>query len=400
MSASALDHLRTIRNLKAVWEDFWRRTGGKSSAGIDGITPAAFRDQIESRLHLLKVDLDRGYRFGSLRGVAIPKKDPSKLRLICVPTVADRIVQRALLGVIEQRSAKLGIYNSVSFGFVRRIANEKGGTHGARQAAVKYRQQWPWVFKADISRFFDNIRREDLATDLCRTLRLKSLSPLIRGAISCEVLANDGRVRSAIAQNGITVGRGLRQGMPLSPILSNFVLREFDKIIGARYPMVRYADDLIIFADSEATRDKAARMVEDELRKLGLATSADKTFWVAPGEAVEFLGMELGPKPSGLSYQLVISNAQMDEIRSTFSRYHSSDHADSDGLNASKLFRRLEQMRVGYYSAYWGADNLKEFEGRLDTWMSECCRKVYVSIFGQQAVDRLTRPQRRFLMLA
>ncbi len=162
MSASALDNLRTLKNLTTVWEGFWERTGGKSSAGIDGITPAVFRDQLHSRLQLMKSDLERGYVFSQLRGVAIPKKDPSKLRLICVPTVADRLVQRAVLGLIEPRSAKLGIFNAVSYGFVRRVGAEKGGVHGARQLAIKYRQKWPWVFKADITKFFDNIRRPDL----------------------------------------------------------------------------------------------------------------------------------------------------------------------------------------------------------------------------------------------
>ncbi len=164
--------------------------------------------------------------------------------------------------------------------------------------------------------------------------------------------------------------------------------------------MVRYADDLVIFTESETDRNDASRLVEDELGKLGLETSTEKTFRHAPDEAVEFLGMELGPKPNGAGYQLVISEGQMVEIRSIFRRYHSSEVADKDGLNAAKLFRRLEQMRMGYYSAYWGADNLDDFAGRLDAWMKECSRKVYVSIFGQEAVNRLTLPQRRFLMLA
>ena len=359
-----------------------------------------FRDQLKARLHSLKLELENGYTFDALRGVPIPKKDPSKLRLICVPTVKDRLVQRALLGVIESRSAKLGILNAVSYGFIRRIEGCKGGTHGARQAAVKYRQRWPWVLKADISKFFDNIRRQDLTDDLCRTLRLKSLSPLIKGAISCEIQPDDGRVKAAIAQNGIKVGHGLRQGMPLSPILSNFVLRDFDRAVGADYPMVRYADDLMIFAGTAAERDAGACLVESELAKLGLEMSAGKTFFHGPDEAVEFLGMELRRKPSAAGYQLMISDAQMREIRSLFRRYHSSDHADKDGLNATKLFRRLEQMRLGYYSAYWGAENLEDFEASLDIWMKECSRRVYASIFGGEAMARLTLPQRRFLMLA
>ncbi len=400
MGISALDELRTIKNLTFVWSSFWKRTGGKSGAGIDGVDPAKFREQLTSRLASLKAELDEGYAFRALRGVAIPKSDPTKLRLICVPTVADRLVQRALLNIIEPRSSQLGIANDVSFGFLKRPGPEKGGVQGARQAAVRLRQSNRWVFKADISKFFDDISRKNLAEDFCRALRLRSLLPLIKGAISCEVQADDDRVRSALRQNNIVVGHGLRQGMPISPLLSNFVLRNFDKVIASSFSMVRYADDLVVFADTEASRDRAAEMVEHELEKLSLRLSSTKTFRHSPDEAVEFLGMALQRRLNGPGYHLVITEGQMREVMLLFRRYHSSEHCDKDGLNAAKLFKKLEQMRIGYHSAYWGADNIADFEGRLDRWSAECARKVYGSIFGHSAMQSLTKPQRRFLMLA
>ena len=74
-----------MSNLQRVWEEFQRRTGGKSAPGIDGITPAVFRDQSHWRLRDIRDELGDGYRFSALRGLAMPKKDASKLRLICVP---------------------------------------------------------------------------------------------------------------------------------------------------------------------------------------------------------------------------------------------------------------------------------------------------------------------------
>ncbi len=187
--------------------------------------------------------------------------------------------------------------------------------------------------------------------------------------------------------------------MPLSPILSNFVLRTFDKVIAAKHQMIRYADDFVVFAATEATCREAEQLVMAELAKLDLHLSKEKSYICAPNEAVEFLGMGLGPSGGG-KYQLVVSSEQMRVIRSTFTKYHDLFLLNTEGLDAPKLFRRLEQMRSGYLSAYDCADNFGDLKRRLDQWIQGCARKVYGIIFGREAVARLTTPQKKFLMLS
>ncbi|MFT8783820.1 reverse transcriptase domain-containing protein [Acetobacter syzygii] len=398
MGSSALVELGKISNLEKVWDDFWRRTRGKTTPGIDDVSPILFREQKRSRLQSIHHDLRDGYQFSALRGVAVPKTDPSKLRLICVPTVADRIVQRALLKVLEKQSRKLGILNEVSYGFVRDTNGSERGVHGAHKAASKLRDENPWVFKADISKFFDTIDRKDLSTRFCRAFHQKSLAPLFLGAINCEVLARGDRTKIAISQNNITPGVGLRQGMPLSPVLSNFVLRDFDKNISSKYPMVRYADDLIVFTKTEALCIESKVLVERELEKLDLKLSAEKSYVRGPEEPVEFLGMQLTVNKSG-KYELIISEDQMKEIRGNIRKYHDLSFLKSREINAQKLFKRLELMRSGYLSAYAYAANRDKFEHRLAQWIQRCSYKVYTSIFGQEAVDNLTDEQKTFLML-
>lgn len=396
---SALESLRQISNLQRVWEEFLHRTGGRSAPGIDGITPAVFRDQSRWRLRKIGDELRDGYCFSALRGLAMPKKDVSKLRLICVPTVADRIVQRALLTVIEGQSAKLGILNTVSYGFVRDVGGLKRGVQGAHKLAVKLRREAPWAFKADISRFFDTIQREELARNFCRAFRQKSLSGLVRGVIGCEVDADGPRVAAAISQNKIVCGVGLRQGMPLSPILSNFLLRNFDSVLAKAHNMVRYADDLVVFTKTEAECLEAAQLVEEELGKLHLTLSTTKSGICRPDEAVEFLGMELRRKGSS-GYELAVSEAQFGQIRSRFAAYHDFDLIHAQDLDASALFRRLDQMRLGYLSAYEAADNYADVDRRTAQWTQECARKVYGTIFGATAISKLSAKQLKFLMLA
>jgi len=67
-----------------------------------------------------------GYTFSALRGYLVPKKDPTKFRMICVPTIKMRVVQRALLRVIESKAVRLRIANDVSFGFVKTRRHERG----------------------------------------------------------------------------------------------------------------------------------------------------------------------------------------------------------------------------------------------------------------------------------
>ncbi|MBV8739874.1 MAG: group II intron reverse transcriptase domain-containing protein [Alphaproteobacteria bacterium] len=262
------------------------------------------------------------------------------------------------------------------------------------------RQQQPWAFKADIEAFFDSISRNELIHDFEKAFCLRSLMPLVKGAINCEVENTDPVVRRVLEENGIKLGRGLRQGMPLSPILSNFVLREFDKAFeNYGYGLVRYADDLIVLTGSRKECEKIKDITITELAKLKLQINPPKTVICPPEEPVEFLGMELGLKPGTSKYCLRVSDSQMQEIRTSFTRYHDWNFACNQDLDIAKLFRRLSNMRDGYKVAYGVADNFEALSQRLDQWVENCAMTIYKSLLGSRAVEKLTPRQREFLML-
>jgi RNA-directed DNA polymerase len=399
MAVTALNRLISVANLWDVWKEYRPRAKG-SAPGIDGVSPKQFDDNVKQQIALIRTEVADGYTFSALRGVSVPKKDPTKFRMICVPTIKDRVVQRALLRVIESKAAVLGIANDVSFGFVKDTPGTKRGTIAARDAAIRHRQAKPWAFKADISSFFDRIRRQELITNFRKSFRLRSLSPLVEAAIACEVDASDPRIRRILDDNGIKRGEGLRQGMPLSPILSNFLLRDFDRAFAAaRYDLVRYADDLIILASSRGECADVEALARAELSKLGLRLSEEKTETRAPDQPVEFLGMELGPKAGTSAYCLTIAAAQLTKIREQFTNFHDVDFAMKEGLDLPKLLRRLENMKSGYRTAYRVADNFKTLDERLDQWADNCISKIYSSMFDAKAIARLTPNQRRFLLL-
>ena len=399
MASTALNRLRTTKNLREVWTEYWRKAK-KSAPGVDGIAPKDFGDNSASSIPNLQYKLRHGYRYSCLRGVPVPKKDPSEFRLICIPTMDDRIVQRAILRVIESRAIALRISNDVSFGFIKDTPEKRRGVAVAREMAIKLRQSKPWVYKADITAFFDRISRDDLTERFGKAFALKSLLPLVEGAINCEVDRSDHVIRRILQDNDIKTGRGLRQGMPLSPILSNFVLRDFDATIARRgYSLVRYADDLIVLTSSRDECNFVNDLIISELSKLKLTLSPKKTSICPPDEPVEFLGMELGFRPGNTNYSLSVSDRQIAKIREQFTCYHDLDYVTKQRLDLPKLLRRLDNMRSGYRVAYGLADNRDILYDQMDDWVKACVGKVYSSIFTAKVIGSLTPQQKAFLML-
>lgn len=399
MSSTALNRLSSYKNLSRIWKEHWPQVK-PSAPGIDGLTPRQFDDNQSVHLSAIRKKLVDGYTCSKLRAVPVPKKDPDKFRVICIPTLYDRVVQRAVLECVQAKAGKLGIENDVSFGFIKDPDGNKRGVFAARAAAIRHREQRNWVFKADIDSFFDQISREELIDRFNRSFSLKSLLSIVREVINCEIDTSDPRTRRILADNGIRAGRGLRQGMPLSPLLSNFVLRDFDgAFIKHKHDLVRYADDLVAFASSRSECEDIQALTIAELEKLGLRISPSKTSICNPDEAVEFLGMELGRKQDTDKYGLTISSKQIAKIKEQFTNFHDINFVISKNLNISKLLRRLENMKLGYRIAYNAADNRKDFYDLLDIWTQNCLLKIYSSIFGSQAIARLTKNQRLFLML-
>lgn len=395
MSENALSRLATLSNLECIWKSVAQKAGAKTTPGVDGITVPLFNAQKNNYLKDIRANLLHGYTFSKLRGVAVPKTDVTKYRLICVPTLADRIVQRALLVEMEKKGKQLGVLNDVSHGF---IAGGARTVSSAQKSVCRIRSEKPWILKADISKFFDRIDRDSLFDTFSKKFRFSTLHPLIKGAIQSEVEVKGERVELAIRQNGIIKGKGLRQGMPISPFMSNFALSGFDKIISSKYSIVRYADDLIVLGKNEDECKRAKEDIECELYKIGQTLNEDKTYIRAPNESVEFLGLELRLCEDGL-YRLLVSKDQLKAIKHNFREYHDVHIIVSKGLNSYTLFKKIKQMQSGYLSAYACASNFKRLEESLEQCTKNCAEKVYGSIFGKDKIKELTTEHRKFLML-
>lgn len=278
--------------LSKAWRDSRDSTAKAGRPGIDKESARQFGANLDINLNYIARQLRDGiYGFSRLRVVFLPKPNYDAKRVICIPTVRDRLVQRAIGEHLTSKS-RFPIYNASSFGFIKGL-----GPHDAIERALKLREKYQWRLKTDIQSFFDKIARPRLKTQITKALKGNSLEALVLKVVDCEAKITS-QNREKLKRQGLTVGLGLRQGMPLSPLLANLALADFDKEIKRqKIEMVRYADDLVLFF-----RNKEDALDGRKYLKLLLATfelsipeiaTDSKTKIISRSDPLDFLGREI-----------------------------------------------------------------------------------------------------------
>jgi retron-type reverse transcriptase len=350
------------------------RPASRNTRGADKVSINDFAFGYKAGLRFLAGELARGeFRFTALRPHLIPKAN-GKDRLICVPTVRDRIVQRALLDYLTKRYLPR-ISNAISYGFVKRRTVRE-----AAERACEHRKALPWVFKTDITSFFDRIDRAALMAATERIVRQRSLHPLLASAAECEIEAPSGSAEKRITRLGIKRGLGVRQGMPLSPFFANIMLDGFDRaVIAAGYAAVRYADDLIFFAGDEDACYGIHAFCRAELGKLGLEIPDigpdSKSMIYAPGAPAEFLGVGLCAE--GEHYVLKLMPGQISKIRLELMHLSSIPELLARKVTLAGLAAQIENRAGGYMHAYEACTNLSELDHELFDLSQKILRKIY-----------------------
>lgn len=391
--------LASVERLREAWRASKDASQRGRSAGVDGVTPYRFRSRLDENIRKVRGRLLRpGFKFNPLRPVFIPKAG-GRIRIICVPTVEDRLIQRLLLRYLNDGD-KLTVATPVSYGFRAGL-----GIQTAIKKARNLRRSHPWVLKSDITSFFDKIRREELKAEVAARLRKSSAVPLIAAAIETEIECSDDEERLTIERAGIETGLGLRQGMPLSPLLSNLVLRNFDLVLYERgIHLVRYADDFVVLADTENQCLDALSLVRELLAKKGhtvpeLKTSGNsKTVIYPPDTAVELLGFEL--RPGHRSYEIAVPKVAFEEIRHRLKPFHEFDTVCRRWRRLSRAVSVLNSTVDGFINVYRPARNFADFQSHAMQCRQNAVGGLLSGIFGAEIVKSLDRTRRDFLDIA
>lgn len=333
----------------------WKKVRSNHGApGPDGITIDEFPDDFREHWPEIRQELlDGTYVPSPARRKSIPKPDGSQ-RHLGIPNVMDRLIQQAVLQILTPIFDP--DFSESSFGFRPKRSAQDAAKQVQRYIRLGYRQ----CIDMDLSKFFDRVQHDILMVRVARKVHDRRLLKLIGRYLRAGVMV-DTELQPSI--------EGTMQGGPLSPILANILLDDFDKELESRgLHFVRYADDFLVFTKTSQAAERVARSIEHYLtRKLRLVINHQKSR-ICKTDGVEFLGFAFDGY--GGNFRVSPKNQQKfkDRVREITRR--------NRGVSMS---HRLEELRryiqgwVGYFSLV----PMKTYFEILDKWVRRRIRSCY-----------------------
>jgi len=323
------------------------------SAGVDHMPVTRLAELMSiDRATLVESVRSGKYLPQPILGVEIPKGN-GKTRLLGIPTVTDRLLQQAVVQIIMARF-EFGFSES-SFGF--------RPYRSLHQAVLKAENHindgYQWIVDIDLKNFFDELDHCLLLELLYRRIKCSETMRLIRKWL-----------RAPICINGKLVKRrkGVPQGSPLSPLLSNILLNELDKELERlNLRFVRYADDFSIYTKTETEARKVGNKIFVFLRdKLKLAINREKSGIRRP---VNFTILGFGFVPSFVkgekgSYQLVVSKKSWSKLKEKLKTITRK----TTPMSFDERIRKLNEVQQGWVNNFRMANILAKLKD-VDGWI-------------------------------
>lgn len=337
---------------------------------------------------------DRKYSPQALHPILIPKPDGTS-RLICIPSIQDRLVQQLILEYIKKEYPdKYKIATDYDFSSKK----EEGGAIRARSVALDFRNQYSHVLKTDISAFFDNLDRKIIKKNVDNQIDIKDIDFLLEKIINIDI--------KLPSPNSIELrefeflkskkGKGIRQGMPMSSFLASLYLYDFDKFMNTqniRY--VRYADDLIVFCSSYKNAKQNLSLIKDELIKIHLTVPdlEDQTkTQIVKNKSIDFLGLEF--RYTGTRFKSFIPNSTFEKVNLKLLNYDSLNKNIKRKKNFPEVIQDINYITNGYKAAFSDACNISE----LDKEITETKTQVFSKLMSSIGIDikNLSSRQKKF----
>lgn len=338
-------------NLK---EALKRVKANKGSPGIDGMTVKELPEYLKENWPTIRENLLSGtYKPQPVKRVEIPKPDGG-MRKLGIPTVLDRFIQQAVMQVLQGRWDVT--FSEHSYGF-----RPKRSAHQAVAKAQEYIAEGNrWVVDIDLEKFFDRVNHDKLMGTIAKRITDKRVLKLIRAFLNAGVM-----------ENGLVspTDEGTPQGGPLSPLLSNIVLDEFDRELEKRgHRFVRYADDCNIYVRSERAGKRVMESISNFItKKLKLKVNVEKSAVARPVER-KFLGfsftLNLQPKRRVAPKALKRFKERIRELTRR-----------TRGVSLEEMVRQLSVYLRGW-RGYFGFSQTPSVLKKLDKWTRRRLRSV------------------------
>lgn len=348
---SLIEQIVDTRNIERAWR---KVRANRGAPGPDGITlddfPAIFRSQWPAVRQQL---LDGIYQPSPARRKSIPKPDGSE-RHLGIPNVQDRLIQQAVLQVLTPIFDPS--FSDSSFGF-----RPKRSAHGAvKQVQAHIRSGYRQAVDMDLSKFFDRVQHDVLLVRMARKVTDKRVLGLIGRYLRAGVMV-DSQLQPSI--------EGTMQGGPLSPLLANILLDDFDKELEKRgLRFVRYADDFLVFTKTVKAAHRVYRSVERYLtRKLKLVINHQKSS-TRPTDGIEFLGYRF----EGFGGHFRVGPKNIEKFKSRVKEITCRKR----GVSMETRFQELRSYLRGW-AGYFALVPIKSFFRELDKWIRRRIRSCY-----------------------
>ena len=343
MTEQLMEEVCDRENLQRAWK---RVQGNQGSPGVDGMTVDAAKDYLREHWPSIRSQLlDGTYQPQPVKRVEIPKPDGG-IRKLGVPCVVDRLIQQAVLQVLQEQWDPT--FSEHSYGFRPGRSAHQAVAQAQRYVAEGYNV----VVDFDLEKFFDRVNHDCLMARVAARVSDKRVLKLIRVFLTAGVM-EDGLV--------LPVDEGTPQGGPLSPLLSNLMLDDLDKELthrGLRF--CRYADDCNIYVRSQRAGERVMASVSRFLTtKLRLTVNETKSA-VARSEERKFLGFSISNDGS----ERRIAPKALAKFKE---RVREQTHR-TRGLSLAQIIEELTPYLIGW-RGYFGFCQTPQVLTNLEAWI-------------------------------
>jgi RNA-directed DNA polymerase len=349
----------------------WKQVRANEGApGVDEITVREFLSYAKAHWEGIKASLLNGtYRPDPVKRVEIPK-DSGGSRHLGIPTVMDRLIQQAISQVLTPVFDPH--FSESSFGF-----RPRRSAHQAVKKVVKDIQGgYCWAVEIDLDKFFDTVDHDILMSRVSQRLRDKDILRLIGRYLRAGVVVN-GRLNKT--------SKGVPQGGPLSPLLSNILLDDLDKELERRgHRFARYADDLTLLMKSRRAGERVMASISRFLkRKLKVTVNKDKSR-VVKAEECCFLGFTFIRK------RLAVSEKALTRLKSELRRLTGR----SWGISMQRRYGEIRTYLQGWMN-YFGIALKYNDAVEVDHWLRRRHSYVLLETVAQDAPSHWRTDQTR-----
>ena len=351
-----LEQLINRNNLNMAYRRV-KQNGG--AAGIDGMTVDEMLPYLKEHNGRIVEEILKGkYKPKPVRRVEIPKSDGG-VRMLGVPTVIDRMVQQALVQVLQPIFETT--FSESSYGF----RPGRSAQQAVKQAKKYYEEGYSRVVDIDLAKYFDTVNHDLLIGMVKAKVKSETVTKLIRAFL-----------KSGVMENGIVkaTGEGTPQGGNLSPLLSNIYLTSFDKELESRgHKFVRYADDCNVYVKSQRAAERVMESCKEYLEgKLKLKVNTEKSQEGSPLK-LKFLGFSLHKikHKVGIRVHQKAMRKFKDKIKQITGR--------SRGRAIRQVLMELKLYTTGWLN-YYGLAEMKSKIQTLNEWVR---RRIRMYIWKQ-----------------